>query len=92
MAPAAARMDFLSPLLQPGRDLVVVEVEAATEVDTEKVVSVAVAEAVADAVDEVNVADDGLAVSAKPESVADVRTCISMNLSNASIAGQVLAP
>ena len=88
MAPAAARMDFLSPLLLPTRDLVVVEAEAATEVDTEKVASVAVA----DAVDEVNVADDGLVVSAKLESVADVSTCISMNSSNASIAGQVLAP
>ena len=87
MAPAAARMDFLSPRLLP-KDLVVVEAEAATEVDTERVVSVAVA----DATDEVNVADDGLVVSAKPENVGGVRTCISMNLSNASIAGQVLAP
>ena len=91
MAPAAARMDFLSPRLMP-KDLVVVEAEAATEVDTEKVVSVAVAETVTDAVDEVNVADDGLVVSAKHGNVADARTCISMNLSNASIAGQVLAP
>ena len=88
MAPAAARMDFLSPLLLPTRDLVGVEAEAVTEVDTEKVVSVAAA----DAVDEVNVADDGLVVSANPGNSADVRAYISMNFSNASIAGQVLAP
>ena len=87
MAPAAARMDFLSPRLLP-KDLVAVVAEAVTEVDTEKVVSVAVA----DAADEVNVADDGLVVSANPGNSADVRACISMNFSNASIAGQVLAP
>ena len=70
--------------------MVVVEAEAAAEVDTEKAVSVT--EAVADVAEEINVADEGLVLSANPGHKADVRTCTSMKLSNASIAGQVLAP
>jgi hypothetical protein len=68
-----------------------VEADAAAEGDTEVAV-VSVAEAVADAVDEINVADDGLFVSVKSGYVADARTCNSINCSNASTAGQVLAP